>query len=82
MDEPMQIDDQRAMCIIGGCSRKQQTRDKSDYTKTDTAATDGMKAFMALRAQAEANGLADMSLDEINEEIKATRKERKARRKI
>ena len=52
------------------------------HAKTDVAARDGMKAFMALRAQAEADGLADMSLDEINEEIKAARKERKARRKI
>lgn len=49
--------------------------------KEDAVAIDGMKAFMALRAQAEANGLADMSLDEINEEIRAARKERKARRK-
>ncbi len=51
------------------------------HTKEDAVAIDGMKAFMALRAQAEANGLADMSLDEINEEIRAARKERKARRK-
>ncbi len=50
------------------------------HTKTNTADTEGMKAFMALRAQAEANGLTDMTLDEINEEIRAARKERKARR--
>lgn len=31
MDEPSQIDDQQALCIIGCYSRKQQTRDESDY---------------------------------------------------
>ena len=34
-----------------------------------------MRAFMALREQAVENGVADMSLDEINEEINACRKE-------
>lgn len=34
-----------------------------------------MQAFMALRAQAKDNGTADMSLDEINEEIRLARKE-------
>ncbi|MCI8550808.1 MAG: type II toxin-antitoxin system RelB/DinJ family antitoxin [Lachnospiraceae bacterium] len=34
-----------------------------------------MQAFMALRAEAKENGIADMSLDEINEEIDASRQE-------
>lgn len=34
---------------------------------------DGMNAFMALRAEAKQNGLQDLSLDEINEEIRKTR---------
>ena len=33
----------------------------------------GMNAFMALRAEAKKNGLQDMTLEEINEEIKKTR---------
>ena len=32
------------------------------------------KAFMALREEAEFNGVSDLSIDEINEEIKAARK--------
>ena len=31
--------------------------------------TDGVKAFMALRAEAKENGIQDMPLEEINEEI-------------
>ena len=50
-------------------------------SKDDAVTTDGMQAFLALRRQAEENGIADMSLDEINAEILAARKERKARRK-
>ena len=38
---------------------------------------DGMRAFMALRQEAEANGLSDMTLDEINAEISAARADRK-----
>ncbi len=34
-----------------------------------------MQAFMALRAQARDNGVADMELDEINEEIDLARSE-------
>lgn len=34
---------------------------------------DGLKAFMALRKSAEENGLQDMTLDEINAEINASR---------
>ena len=37
------------------------------------------KAFFALREQARENGLQDMSLDEINEEIMLARKEKAAR---
>ena len=33
----------------------------------------GMEAFYALRAQARENGIQDMSLDEINEEIRRAR---------
>ena len=50
-------------------------------SKNEAVTADGMQAFLALRRQAEENGIADMSLDEINEEIRAARKERKARRK-
>ena len=38
---------------------------------------EGMRAFMALRQEAEKNGLSDMTLDEINAEIDAARKERR-----
>lgn len=34
---------------------------------------DGMKAFLALRSQAQKNGVQDLSLDEINEEIRLAR---------
>ena len=37
----------------------------------------GLEAFRALRAEAEKNGLQDMSLDEINEEIRLAREESK-----
>ena len=33
----------------------------------------GMQAFMALRKEAEENGIQDLSLDEINEEIRQAR---------
>ena len=33
----------------------------------------GMQAFLALRAQAQENGVQDLSLDEINEEIRKAR---------
>lgn len=35
----------------------------------------GMQAFLALRAQAQENGVQDLSLDEINEEIRKARYE-------
>ena len=50
--------------------------------KSDAVVADGMQAFLALRKQAEENGIADMSLDEINAEIRAARQERKARRQV
>ena len=34
---------------------------------------DGMRAFFDLRSQAQANGVQDLSLDEINEEIRQAR---------
>jgi antitoxin component of RelBE/YafQ-DinJ toxin-antitoxin module len=37
---------------------------------------DGLKAFCAIRAMAEAGAFPEMSLEEINEEIRAARKER------
>lgn len=37
-----------------------------------------MQAFMTLRAQAMANGVSDLSLDEINKEIRLARQEEKA----
>ena len=37
-----------------------------------------MNAFMALRAEAKANGVSDLSLDEINEEIRQAREARRA----
>lgn len=40
---------------------------------------DGLTAFYALRAEAQKNGVADMSLDEINEEIRLARAERDKR---
>jgi len=33
----------------------------------------GMQAFLALRAEAKQNGIQDLTLDEINEEIRQTR---------
>lgn len=39
----------------------------------DSLRTAGMQAFLSLRAQAQENGVQDLSLDEINEEIRKTR---------
>lgn len=41
--------------------------------KLDEVSTKGLLAFYALRAEARRNGLNDMSLEEINEEIRAAR---------
>lgn len=43
--------------------------------ETDITRDGTMQAFMALRAQAKANGVTDMSLDDINEEIRLARME-------
>ena len=43
--------------------------------KSDITREGAMQAFMALRAQAKDNGVADMSLDDINKEINLARKE-------
>lgn len=40
-----------------------------------TGRKDALQAFEALRAQAKENGVADMTLDEINEEIAKARRE-------
>ena len=45
--------------------------------KDDNVYQKGVKAFYALREQARENGLQDMTLDEINEEIRLARTERK-----
>ena len=47
--------------------------------KNNVKNTKGMEAFLALRRQAEENGISGMSLDEINEEIQAARRDRKAK---
>ena len=43
--------------------------------ETDITREGALQAFMALRAQAKDNGVADMSLDDINEEIHLARME-------
>lgn len=43
--------------------------------ETNITREGAMQAFMALRAQAKENGIADMSLDEINKEIALVRSE-------
>ena len=43
--------------------------------ETNITREGAMQAFMALRAQAKENGVADMNLDEINEEIHISRLE-------
>ncbi|MDO5416596.1 MAG: type II toxin-antitoxin system RelB/DinJ family antitoxin [Lachnospiraceae bacterium] len=40
---------------------------------SDVSRASGMQAFMALREEAKANGVQDMSLEEINEEIRQAR---------
>ena len=40
---------------------------------------EGLEAFRALRAEAEKNGLPELTLDEINEEIRLAREERRAK---
>ncbi len=55
----------------------QQRRIPFEIKATEEEALDGLAAFYALRAEAQKNGLSDMSLDEINEEIRKSRLERK-----
>ena len=43
------------------------------HASAESDRTAGMAAFMALRAEAKANGLQDMSLEDINEEIRKAR---------
>ena len=45
-------------------------------TAVKDRSAEGLAAFLALRKQAEDNGLTGMSLDEINEEIAAVRAEK------
>lgn len=40
---------------------------------SDVSRASGMQAFMTLREEAKANGVQDMSLEEINEEIRQAR---------
>ena len=42
--------------------------------KLDEVSAKGLLAFYALRAEARRNGLTDMTLEEINEEIRAARR--------
>jgi hypothetical protein len=42
----------------------------------------GLEAFQALRAEAEKNGLQEMNLNDINEEIRLAREERRAKRSV
>lgn len=46
--------------------------------ESDVTREGAMQAFTALRAQAKNNGVADMSLDDINNEINLTRMETEA----
>ena len=48
-----------------------------EIKNTESKDMNAYKAFMMLRKQAENNGLSDMSLDEINNEISSARKARK-----
>ena len=41
---------------------------------------EGLEAFLALRDEAKKKGLQDMTLDEINEEIRRAREERRAKK--
>lgn len=47
---------------------------KIESKSQETSLTDGKNAFMQMRKIVEKNGLSSMSLQEINDEIKATRK--------
>lgn len=47
-------------------------------SKKELTRNDGLQAFMALREQAKVNGVQDLSLDEINDEINRARAEEHA----
>lgn len=47
-------------------------------TKDSLSFNKGLEAFYALREEARKNGLQDMTLDEINKEIRLAREEREA----
>ena len=51
-----------------------------DSDKTEITREKALQAFYDLRGQAQKNGLQDMTLDEINEEIRLARLERKNRK--
>ncbi len=48
--------------------------------RQDMSAIEGIRAIQSMRESAEKIGLSEMSLDEINEEIAASRKERRVRK--
>ena len=54
---------------------------KMTLPKTPYAAERGYRAMVEMSESAEKNGLSDMTLDEINAEIDASRKERQTARK-
>lgn len=47
-------------------------------SKKELTRNDGLQAFMALREEAKMNGIQDLSLDEINDEINRARAEEHA----
>lgn len=47
-------------------------------TSKEKSREDGLKAFQTLREEARINGLQDLTLDEINDEITKTRQEKTA----
>lgn len=55
-------------CIEGGWKHQPDRLRRMEITRES-----GMRAFMSLRAQARANGVSGMTLDEINDEIRRTR---------
>ena len=57
-----------ARAVVGEKRIPFEIQASSDFTRHS-----GMQAFMALRAQAKENGVQDLSLNEINEEIRKFR---------
>ena len=56
-----------------------QRRIPFEVTADPSPYTTGLEAFRALRTEAEKNGLQEMTLDEINEEIRQARKEKRGK---